>query len=127
MGSKLGPNYARLSVGYVEEKMLADYPGEKPELDKRLMDDVAGATSCSEQELQRFLEFASNYHPKIDYTWSILANKLPFLDIFIIPRDNCMATSVYYKDTDSHSYLDFSSSHPSECKSSIPYSQFLPL
>ena len=43
------------------------------------------------------------------------------------PRDNRISTTIYYKDTDSHSYLNFSSSHPSSCKSSIPYSQFLRL
>ena len=102
--------------------MLAEYPGEKPELYKRFMDDVLGATSCREHELQRFLGFASKNHPKIDYTWSISADKLPFLDIFTIPPDNCIATSVCYKDTDSHLYLDFRSSHPSKYKSSIPCS-----
>ena len=40
------------------------------------------------------------------------------------PRNNRISTSIYYRDTDSHSYLNFSSSHPSSCKSSIPYSQF---
>ena len=34
-------------------------------------------------------------------------------------------TSVYYKPTDSHSYLLYSSSHPSHVKNSIPFSQFL--
>ena len=44
------------------------------------------------------------------------------------PRDNRMSTYVqYYKDTDNHSYLNFSSSHLSCCKSSIPCSQFLRL
>ena len=36
-------------------------------------------------------------------------------------------TSVHYKPTDSHSYLMYSSSHPSHVKNSIPYSQFLRL
>jgi len=40
------------------------------------MDDVAGTASCNKEDLQRFLEFASNYHPKLEYTWSILADKL---------------------------------------------------
>ena len=43
------------------------------------------------------------------------------------PQGNRIATSIYYKATDSHSYLNFSSSHPYNCKSSIPYSQFLRL
>ena len=61
MGSKLGPNYACLFVGYVEEKMLRDYTGIKPDLYKRYMDDVAGAASCTEEDLTRFLTFASSY------------------------------------------------------------------
>ena len=43
------------------------------------------------------------------------------------PYANCIATSIHYKATDSNSYLNFSSSHPYSCKSSIPYSQFLRL
>ncbi|KAL9976434.1 hypothetical protein ACROYT_G013734 [Oculina patagonica] len=35
MGSRLGPNYACLFVGYVEERMLLSYAGTKPDLYKR--------------------------------------------------------------------------------------------
>ena len=38
-----------------------------------------------------------------------------------------LCTSVHYKPTDSHSYLLYSSSHPSDVKNSIRYSQFLRL
>ena len=38
-----------------------------------------------------------------------------------------LCTSVHYKSTDSHSYLLYSSSHPSHVKNSIPYSKFLRL
>ena len=44
MGSRLGPNY----VDYIEERMLAEYTGRRPDLYKRYMDDVAGAASGSE-------------------------------------------------------------------------------
>ena len=127
MGSRLGPNYACVFVGYVEEHMLSSYAGTKPDLYKRYMDDVAGAASCSEEDLREFLEFASSFLPNLEYTWSISTDKLPFLDILLKPRDNHISTSIYYKDTYSHSYLNFSSSHPSSCKSSIPYGQFLRL
>ena len=127
MGSKLGPNYACLFVGYVEEKMLRDYTGIKPDLYKRYMDDVVGAASCTEDDLTQFLTFASSYHPKLEYTWSISSVKLPFLDMFLIPRDDRVATSIHYKETDSHSYLNFKSSLPFKCKASIPTSQFLRL
>ena len=125
MGSKLGPNYASLFVSYVEEKMLRVYTGIKPDPYKRYMDDVAGAASCTEDDLTRFLTFVSSYHPKLEYTWSISSAKLPFLDMLLIPRDDRVATSIHYKETDSHSYLNFKSSHPLKCKASTPASQFL--
>ena len=91
MGSKLGPNYACLFVGYVEEKMLRNYTGITPDLYRRYMDDVAGAASCTEDDLTWFLTFASSYHPKLEYTWSTFSAKLAFLDMFLIPCDDRVA------------------------------------
>ena len=123
MGSRLGPNYACLFVGCVEERMRSSYTGIKPDLYKRYMDDVAVAASCSEEDLRQFLEFTSSFHPSLECTWTVSSNKLPFLDIYMKPRADRIATSIHYKDTDSHSYLNYSSSHPNSCKSSIPYGQ----
>ena len=50
-----------------------------------------------------------------------------FLDMYLIPRDDLIATSINYKKTDSHSYLNFKSSHAFKCKAAIPTSQFLRL
>ena len=101
------------------------------------MDNVAGVASGSEQDpgglrvrpawLIKRLSCRLKYHPKLVYNWSISSDKLPFLDIYMTPRDDRISTSIYYKDTDSHSYLNLGSSYPSKCKSSIPYNQFLRL
>ena len=120
--------------------MLAEYTatGRKPDLYKRYMDKVAGVALGSEQDpggglrvrpawLIKRLSCRLKYHPKLVYNWSISSDKLPFLDIYMTPRDDRISTSIYYKDTDSHSYLNFGSSYPSKCKSSIPYNQFLRL
>ena len=107
--------------------LLSSYTGIKPDLYNRYMDDVAGAASCSEEDLRQFLEFASSFHPSLEYTWSVFSDKLPFLDIYMKPRADRIATSIHYKVTDSHSYLNFSSSRPNSCKSPIPNSQFLRL
>jgi len=127
MGSKLDPNYACLFVGYKEEQLLLDYTGIKPDLYKRYMDDVAGAASCTKDDLTKFLTFASSYRPQLEYTWSISSAKLPFLDMYLIRRNDRVVTSIHYNETDSHSYLNFKSSHPFKCKASIPTSQFLRL
>ena len=55
MGTKMGPNYARLFVGYVEKKTLEDYKGNKPQLYKRYIDDVLGASSGTRQHLENFM------------------------------------------------------------------------
>ena len=52
---------------------------------------------------------------------------LAFLDVKISLEDNGLCPNVYYKPTDSHSYLLYSSSHPSHVKNSVPFSQFLRL
>jgi hypothetical protein len=48
-----------------------------------------------------------------------------FLDTTVKVENNEIVTDLYCKPTDSHSYLQYSSSHPQRCKDSIPYSQFL--
>ena len=50
--------------------MLSSYIGIKKGLYKRYMDDVDGAASCGEQDLRQFLEFASSFHPHLEYTIS---------------------------------------------------------
>ena len=94
------------------------------DLNKRYMDAVAGAASCSEKDLRQRLEFASSFHPNLEITWSVFTDKLLFLDIFMIPGTNRISISIHCNGTDSHYCLNLSSSYPSSCYSSIPCSQF---
>ena len=116
MGSRLGPNYACLFVGYVEERMLSSYTGIIPDLYKRYMDDVAGAASCSEEDLRHFIEFASSFHPNLEYTWS------PgyLLDICMKPQGNRIATSIYITKP-RIATLTSTSVHPILTAASHPY------
>ena len=125
--TKMGPNYANLFVGYAEEQIFNQFDGPKPELFGRYIDDCFGATSCTKEELERFIGFVNSFHPALKLTWEISETSVTFLDINISFQDNNLATSVHYKPTDSHSYLLYSSSHPSHVRDSIPYSQFLRL
>ena len=106
MGTKMGPSYANLFVGYIEHQFFNQYNGPKADLYRHYIDDCVGATSS---------------------TWEISDTSLAFLDIKVSVEGNGLYTSVHYKPTDSHSYLLYSSSHPSHFKNSIPYSQFLRL
>ena len=44
MGTKMGPSYANLFVGFIENKFFSNYHGPKPDLYKRYIDDCVGAT-----------------------------------------------------------------------------------
>ena len=72
MGTKMGPNYANLFVGYVEEQIFNQFDGPKPELFGRYIDDCLGATSCTKEELERFIGFVNSFHPALKFTWESL-------------------------------------------------------
>ncbi|XP_070194281.1 uncharacterized protein [Littorina saxatilis] len=127
MGTKMGPSYACLFMGHLEHLILQSYSGPVPELYKRFIDDGLGATSLSEPLLLDFIHFIQAFHPSIKFTFNISSSAVVFLDISISILHGRFTTSVFYKETDAHSYLDFNSSHHPANKSSIPFSQFLRL
>ena len=127
MGTKMGPSYANLFVGYIEHQFFNQYNGPKPDLYRRYIDDCVGATSSTREGLNQFITAVNSFHPALKYTWEISDTSLAFLDIKVSVEGNGLCTSVHYKPTDSHSYLLYLSSHPSHVKNSIPYSQFLRL
>ena len=112
MGSRMGPNYACLFVGYIEEHILSTYTGYIPQLYKRYIDDIVGAASCRREELEDFITHVSTFHPALQFTHTISQTQLPFLDINLSISDSRISTSVHYKDTDTHTYLHYTSSHP---------------
>ena len=125
MGSRLGPNYACLFMGHIEEQIFDQYPGRTPSLYKRYIDDIVGATSGTRDDIEDFASFVNGFHPSLNFTWSISDKQLPFLDLCLKPTSNRIVTTIHYKETDTHSYLNYESSQPTRCKNSIPYSQFL--
>ena len=127
MGTKMGPNYACLFVGFIEERIRAQYTGFVPQLHKRYIDDVVGAAQCTRPELEQFIDYVCNFHPALQFTFTISELELPFLDIKLAITNNRIQTSIHYKETDTHNYLHYTSFHPRHCKQAIPYSQFLRL
>ena len=128
MGTKIGPNYACLFVGYVERKMFEEYQGRKPALYKRYIDDVLGASSDTRQVLENFIHFCSTYHPALKYTFEISEASVPLLDLCVSISNNRVATTIHYKAktlTTTSSILP--PMHPTHCRNAIPFSQFLRL
>ena len=116
MGSRFGPIYACLFVGYIEQQFLAQYSGSTPLLFLRYIDDIFGIADCGEANLLSFMEFVDQFHPALRFTWEISPNSVNFLDMSISVNGDQLATSVHYKETDSHSYLTYTSSHHTSCK-----------
>ena len=112
MGSKMGPTYACLYVGYITFIYIHD---------------VVGCEQCSRHDLEQHIDYVSNFHPALQFTSTISELELPFLDIKLSINSDKLQTSVHYKETDTHNYLHYSSIHPDHCKGEIPYSQSLRL
>eukprot|EP00745_Piridium_sociabile_P026213 TRINITY_DN4169_c0_g1_i14.p1 TRINITY_DN4169_c0_g1~~TRINITY_DN4169_c0_g1_i14.p1 ORF type:complete len:390 (+),score=72.90 TRINITY_DN4169_c0_g1_i14:1655-2824(+) len=129
MGTKMGPSFACLFVGYIEEKAISQYSGPIPSFYRRFIDDCLGATTGPKDALINFINHMSNFHPALKYTSDVSSSSVAFLDlqISVQPNSNQLSTSVFYKSTDSHSYLLYNSNHPPATRNSIPYSQFLRL
>ena len=106
MGSNLGRSFACLFVSYQEEKIFQSYQGPV-----RFVDDGIGAISMPRSDLENFISFVCNFHPALQFEYQISSSYLSFLDIRLQITDNHIITSIFYKETDSHSYLHNDSSH----------------
>ena len=67
MGTKMGPGYANLFIGYI----FNQYNGPKPELYRRYTDDCVGATWSTREELNQCITAVKSFHPSLKYTWEI--------------------------------------------------------
>ena len=67
------------------------------------------------------------FHPTIKFTAEYSKEEVNFLDLNIKLIDGELKTDLFVKPTDTHQFLDPTSSHPYHCKKGIPYSQALRL
>ena len=106
MGTKLGPSFANLFLGFVEKNFLEHYMGPKPSLYIIYIDDIFGLSTMTEDDLRHFIDAFCNFHPAVEFTFDI-AKKVNFLDISLSIESVGISTSVYYKSTDSHFFFFF--------------------
>ena len=142
MGTKFAPPYACLSVGYLEETIL--FPRLLPlyftltgcklieETFKRFMDD-GFALSPKNANIDIFREILNELHLSLKFTvekgknsreqnFDTFVQVLNFLDVCIILHQNGrLETDIFYKETNSHDYLNYFSHHPKHTKQNIPY------
>ena len=111
-------------MGHLEHTLLQQYKKPVPEIYKRYIDDGIGAASLSYNQLLDFINFVQNFHPAVKVTYESSEKSVTFLDKNLYLKQGKLTTSVHYKSTDSHSYLDYRSSHNPSTKNSIPFSHF---
>ncbi len=140
MGTKMAPPYACLSVGYLEETKLY------PQLPRHFIPSICeliirwflryiddGFLLWLKgfdfniflkllNSLNQFIQFTHEPSKKyIDETGDHV-QELAFLDVTVIVRNfKFFSTDIFYKDTNSHFYLDYNSHHPQHIKDNIPY------
>ena len=124
MGTKAAPAYANCYMDKFERDFVYKYKLQ-PLLWKRYLDDCFCIWQHGEEELNKFFEFLNTRSHSIKFTMECSQTQVPFLDTLVKIVDNQIVSDLYCKPTDSHNYLLYSSAHPSSCKRSIPYSQFL--
>ena len=139
MGSIFAPPYSQLTIGFLEETKF--YPSLRREFDEdtckliilyffRFMDD--GTTLIPDEvDEDVILRLLNSMHPAIRYTLEkavqvmvdgTLAQKLVFLSLIIyLGMNGQIWTDVFYKQTNTHEYLNYRSHHPEHIKKNIPH------
>ena len=140
MGKEVASPYACLTVGFLEETIL--FPQLLPanfepdivqkiiELFFRFVDD--GITALLDEiEPEKFQGILNQMDPSIQYTITkpirTILRKRPlqrtdFLSLkVLVSRLGKISTDIYYKETNSHDYLHYSSHHPTHIKNNIPF------
>jgi len=74
------------------------------------VDDIATAVHYT--QIDRLLNIFNSFHPRIQFKIEIGINKLNFLDITLIKKDNKIEFDWFHKPTFSSRYLNFLSLHP---------------
>ena len=129
MGTKVAPTYATLVMGFIENRMYqimeVNFDQEFSEYIKyqwkRYLDDCFIIWNKSENDLLSFHNILNSIHQSIKFTIESNNHELPFLDILVIKTDSKISTDIYFKNTDTHQYLNLRSCHPSHIKRNIPF------
>ena len=71
-GTKMGPSYANLLIGFIAHQCFSQNNGTKPALGYgRYIEDCIGATSSTRGKLTQFPTAVNCLHPALKYTWDI--------------------------------------------------------
>ena len=95
MGTRMGPSYACLFVGWIEHRFFESYQGLIPELYKRYIDDIMGATVIDRRDLDLFLHALGTFHPAMELVSEVSEIELDSLDtVASVNSDGTLSTTI---------------------------------
>ena len=129
MGTIFAPTYANLTMGFFEltfYDLCKDRFGEYLknfffENCSRFLDDCETLLEENKINPNDLLCILNSINPSIQFTMEFSKDAIPFLDTFIKRNNDKIWMDIYYKPTDTHRCLPFSSNHPKHCKNNIPF------
>jgi len=119
MGSPLSPIVADLVLQDLETKAIKELPLELP-LYYRYVDDILFAAPV--ELLHKISEIFNSLHDRLRFTLEIgVDNRINFLDVTVILKDQKILFDRYEKPTNTGRYINYHSQHPLSQKKSIIY------
>ena len=128
-GIKPAPPYADLAMGYLEVKLfykLRAKLGNKVASFfwsnyRRYLDDGIIFWDKRLCDFQEVFNILNEMHQSIKFTMECSDSHLKFLDVLVYKTPLGFKTVVDAKETDSGTYLNYTSSHPRHCRDNIPF------
>ena len=129
MGTIFAPTYANLTIGFFElafydlcrDKIGEDWGNFIFENWSRFLDDCKTLLEKNKVNPNDLLSILNSINPSIQFTIEYSKDAIPFLDILIKRSNDKIWMDIYYRPTDTHRILPFSSNHPKYCKKNIPF------
>ena len=128
-GTTVAPTYATITMAYLEilleSKLNNVYSSGVVTYImnnwKRYLDDGFIAWNINFGDFKQFVDILNDLDNNINFTFEIHNNSISFLNLRIYKGINSLLCDIYYKDTDTREYLDFTSCHAHHIKINIPY------
>ena len=118
MGSCLGPTFAEFYMCDLENRFFERFPGLKPKLYTRYVDDIFMVVE--DQQIIEEIKTELSIMSVLNFTHEIEKdNRLAFLDCLSTKLDNRIVTSVYVKETSGSDVLNYKSICPQRYKTGL--------
>ncbi|XP_068708250.1 uncharacterized protein [Montipora foliosa] len=116
MGTKMAVAFANVFKAKIEKGIISKSK-IKPLVWKRYIDDVFCVWHTTEDNIEKFVQRANNYHDTIKFTAEISDSEITFLDTKVykgerFKRESTLDVQTHYKRTETFQYTDFYSCHP---------------